>query len=701
MATADEYAAWIVANAGKKGSPEFAAVASAYEEAKAAESAGQGDTPDMEFQVTADRYGGTVTEPDQQIPEPPAPPETTAAGLAGAATRGLSLPAAGALAGGAAGAMLGGVGAVPGAMAGAAAGSLAGMVGDPIVGAINSHFGTKYSMPTEAMEDLLTRLGVPEPRTAAERIVQVTSAGAGGAGGMVAAGRGMQAATSPLWQNIGAKTAELPAAQIAGGAGGGFGLGVAQEAGMDTAGTLGASTVGAIAGSMLPGKPRVSAAVTGAPKAAAGMVTKPAQFLARVAAGKPPAKLVEMAETIRNDPYNADAAGYKLPNPYAQAAQADDLAAEVLRQGWRPKFVAAVKASSPEDYAAMRKMVNLYELGQKRANIAARPADIVGDTMLKRIEYVGNVKRQAGGEIDAAAKRSVADGGLMGAQVDYSPAMDAFMRNLEGLGVKIGQGVPDPDFTVGGIGVSLRGSDIEGDAASKVLLEKVIRRLSTDAPDGYGLHRAKRWIDNQVEYGKKSETGLLGDTERVVKALRRDINQALRDYSPAYERANVKFKDALDSLEALQDAVGTKIDMNGPNADKALGQEARKLLTNYQARVRMLGALDDIEGVARKYGMKVNDSVTNQILVSNELDRMFGAAAEGSLKGVMESALRPGLQVAQGNARQAAFELATGLIDKARGINEANAIAALKRLLNEKQTVESSAKKTTLPAIRK
>ena len=37
MATADEYAAWIVENKDKKGSPDFDTVAKAYEEAKTAE----------------------------------------------------------------------------------------------------------------------------------------------------------------------------------------------------------------------------------------------------------------------------------------------------------------------------------------------------------------------------------------------------------------------------------------------------------------------------------------------------------------------------------------------------------------------------------------------------------------------------------------------------------------------------------------
>ena len=39
MATADEYAEWIVKNKSLKGTPDFNTVAKAYEEAKATESA--------------------------------------------------------------------------------------------------------------------------------------------------------------------------------------------------------------------------------------------------------------------------------------------------------------------------------------------------------------------------------------------------------------------------------------------------------------------------------------------------------------------------------------------------------------------------------------------------------------------------------------------------------------------------------------
>lgn len=649
----------------------------------------------MDYEALAKQYGGTAVPEQKTTAQPefdlyklaeqyggaPVEPETTLAGLSGAATRGLAPVAAGAALGAALGAPIGGVGAVPGAVAGAAAAGLTQLVGDPVVGSINSMFGTKYTLPTDAMEDLLTRVGVPEARTAAERIMQTTMAGMGTGGGGVALGQSMARQASPLMRDIGGALAAQAPAQIVGGGTAGLSSQTAAELGAGPGGQLLAGLAGGVGGGLAASRPRVIEMVKQAPARAAETVSAIPQAVTRVATGAPSPKINEITRGIVSDPYNADFAGYKIP-PGAATAVVDDVAKEAIRQGWRPKFVSALKASSPEDYSASRKMLNLWELGAKRANIDKRPTDIVGDTMLKRIDYIDRVKTDAGKALEVAANN------LKGKRVDYTPAIDNFIGRLEKLGVGVGHNIDNPDFTVGDIGVSLRGSVIEGDQESKRLLGAVFKRLSTDAPDGYGVHNAKRWIDNQVEYGKKSATGLLGDTERAVKALRRDLNQSLRDYSLEYAKANTKYSDTITAMESLKNAIGSKVDIEGPNANKALGTEARKLMSNYQARVNMLTAIDDIESVAKRYGMKVNDSIANQMIVANEIDRMFGAVAEGSFKGQIEQAMTTGVKAARGDAIGTAIDLAKGVIDRTRGINEKNAVAALRKLLAEKQQIE-------------
>jgi hypothetical protein len=178
-------------------------------------------------------------------------PQTTATGLMGAITRGVAPVAGGAALGAMLGAPVGGVGAIPGAIAGAGAGALATTIGDPIVNTINSMLGTKYTLPTQAMEDLLTRIGVAQPKTEAERIVQSTAAGAAGAGGFVGAGKAIQAAAgtaAPVTREVGRMLATQPVAQVAGGAGAGAASQMAQEAGLGPVGQVVAGIGGGMAG---------------------------------------------------------------------------------------------------------------------------------------------------------------------------------------------------------------------------------------------------------------------------------------------------------------------------------------------------------------------------------------------------------------------------------------------------------------------
>jgi hypothetical protein len=127
MATADDYAAWIVANKDKKGTPEFATVAAAYQEAKG-ESAAQPKAPE---------------QPQRTLGE-------SAARAGGLGIRDI----------------------VQGAM------SLPNLIADPVNATINAGIygvnkmaGTNIpslDLPSRALPKLLTQAGLPEPQTGAE-----------------------------------------------------------------------------------------------------------------------------------------------------------------------------------------------------------------------------------------------------------------------------------------------------------------------------------------------------------------------------------------------------------------------------------------------------------------------------------------------------------------------------------------------------
>lgn len=411
-----------------------------------------------------------------------------------------------------------------------------------------------------------------------------------------------------------------------------------------------------------------------------------------VAPGRALAPAQARALEIQRDPYNADHAGVKVEGGQAVP---DTAAREAMRQGWRPGFVQAVKQMSEADRRAAQKELNIHKIGRKNERFRAtnRPGDVVGETFQQRVNDLFGLKREAGKEIETAGET------LKGERVDYAPAFERFEQGLQDIGVTIrkdGGDLPRTDVKAGRIRLSMRGSDIEGDAASKRLLGKVFARLAdTDKVDAYALHRAKRWLDTQIEFGKKSKNGLLNVTERLVKGLRRDINKTLQDYSAGYKAANAKYSRSLGALDDIQKAVGTTVDLEGPSAAKALGQEARKLLTNYRARVKMLDAVARGEETLKDFGKTYPTDIVNQMMFANEIDHMFGAVAPGTFKGQIQSAIQSGLEAAQKTARKrpldVAFDLVGSAVEKMRGVNEENSIKAIERLLKE-QRAESKSK---------
>lgn len=208
--------------------------------------------PTTTAQAAQPTPGVTAMSPEQWLASTTSAkaPETTAAGVMGAAARGLAPVATGAALGAAMGAPLAGVGAIPGAVAGAGAAALATTIGDPIVSTVNSLLGTQFTKPTEAMENLLTKIGVAQPKTEAERIVQSTVSGAAGAGGMASAGQAIMKAAgtaAPVTREVARQLAAQPATQIAAGAGAGAASQTAQEMGFGPVGQFVAGLGGGMA----------------------------------------------------------------------------------------------------------------------------------------------------------------------------------------------------------------------------------------------------------------------------------------------------------------------------------------------------------------------------------------------------------------------------------------------------------------------
>jgi hypothetical protein len=505
---------------------------------------------------------------------------------------------------------------------------------------------------------------------------------------------------SPVTREVGRLLAETPGFQaLAGGTAAAAG-GAAKEAGAGPVGQI-AATVG---GALVPSIPAVTRAVTqqvarqvappgagirerlepttieqlrlGVEPTSEPTIRESLQSIKATVGGKlSPQDSATLRKQIAQDPASTELVNFRISGSQAVP---DNEAASAITQGWKDGTIASIKAATDKDRQAMTKMLNIFKMGEKNDNFRAlnRPADILGDTVQSRIDFLARNNKTSGMAIDRIAQSR-----LRGETVDYDPAVNSFLKDLENIGVKV-------ELDQAGVAkANLDGSRIEGDVAGEKLLNIVLKRLSkTAAPDALGVHDAKRFIDTQVDYGKRNLSNpLTAEAERIVKGLRRNLNQSLGDKFPVYKAANEKYADTITALNDLQKAAGTNIDFDSASANKQLGTAMRKLTSNYGTRANLIDSLDQANQVVSKYGMKLDDDIVNQLIFVNELDRMFGAAAQTSLKGqVAEGALGTGVDIARGNLRQRAFDLLAEKAEELRGVNKENAVKAMEDLLKRK-----------------
>lgn len=117
---------------------------------------------------------------------------------AGLTARSLGPLGAGMTAGALMGAPFGGVGAIPGAIAGGAAAVLAEPIADLAVTAWNAATGQNRPMPSQAIQQLMTSAGLPQPETPTERVMSTTTRAAGEALTGAGAARNVAQALSPV-----------------------------------------------------------------------------------------------------------------------------------------------------------------------------------------------------------------------------------------------------------------------------------------------------------------------------------------------------------------------------------------------------------------------------------------------------------------------------------------------------------------------
>ena len=388
----------------------------------------------------------------------------------------------------------------------------------------------------------------------------------------------------------------------------------------------------------------------------------------------------DLYKTLKSRPDSSTVAQYQLIN---DRVVADPLAVNAIDQGWDSAVLGSIKTSSNKDKFQMTRMLGVFEEGKIRADYAAlnRPEAVLGKSMLDRVNFLINQNKSSGIEIGKIAKQK-----LKGQKINVDPAVGKLLQDLEEIKVKVVLG--NENGFLRNPTISFDGSQLQADRSSQRLLRDVMKYLNdVDSTDALSVHELKKFLDSTLVYGKKAANPIAPKIDQILKSFRRNLNDSLNVINKDYQAANKKFSETITALDAIQDAVGKKVEFDSDRASDAFGTALRRVLSNYGTRNSIIDSIDLVETVARKYGMDINDDLIKQLVFVNEIDRMFGSVAPSSFKGQIEQAAKKGLDFARSDAANKAFMIAVGAKDLMKTkTSQKAAIEAMKKLLKRRSS---------------
>lgn len=372
----------------------------------------------------------------------------------------------------------------------------------------------------------------------------------------------------------------------------------------------------------------------------------------------------QITKLIEQNSDDIQRAGFVLKDgvPVTEAA-----AKEAKRQGVDAGTVSLMQSASKSDKASMRKALDILKKAKRSKTFAIsnRPGDAAGAVVKSRYDAVKKINRQAGKEVNEAAK-------ALKGNANVSGAYNSFLNELQELGVTITRaksgrlkGVYDE-------------SEFAESPSSQRILNNFIARSEKGEVAAISAHRLKRVISGAVESGKKNVNPILAKGEGALKTLRNGINETLREMSPAYKAANSKFSNTRGALDDFEEVAGPNFDPNSENASKQLVNITRSLMSNNQKRIPAMDSINALQESAKKFGVKFDDDILKQAAFMDELETLFGSSAKTSFGGQIEKATSRAIR---GDKAGIAADIAEAGIQKVRGINEEKLIKSLEELL--------------------
>lgn len=344
------------------------------------------------------------------------------------------------------------------------------------------------------------------------------------------------------------------------------------------------------------------------------------------------------------------------------------------RQGFDERVLRSVETASPATKKKQREAIAILEERMKNADFAAtnRSSDPLGASVFERYKKLNGLREKIGRQLKSTVKND-----LKGLSVDARSINNEFFDALSDLGVRFRS-------KNGKIVTNFNNMDDVSQAGAERIVKRILPRLN-EKMSAQQAHKLKKLIDSAVNFKglPTQDEALPAALDSALKSMRASLNNAVGDVSPKYKEVNGKFKQVVEPLSQMDKMYKS---MLGLSDEQAIGsgigtKSARTLMSNNATRGAMIDLLSQSEEALKANKVKFDDDLIKQAVFIDELERMFGSEASASFTGASARAVEQQGIEAAGGAIGIPLELMRTGIDAAKGVNQKNALKALKDML--------------------
>lgn len=278
------------------------------------------------------------------------------------------------------------------------------------------------------------------------------------------------------------------------------------------------------------------------------------------------------------------------------------------------EFMATLRA---DDKKVVSEMIDLAEKSSVDKRADRRPIDVVGGNLVNAIKPVQAKQVEFGKVLDETAKS------LKGKQIDIQPLRQDIDKSIDDMGISVKDG--ELDFSR---------SEFKNNTAIQNTIQKAYNALPGDGDDAYDLHIFKKTIDQDVDFGVAGE-GLKGKSKVLLKDMRHKADAVLDGKFKDYDKANLDYANTTDILESTRSLFGKQ-----GFTDEKGAQLMRRIFSNAATRSDMIKLVKNIDDFSGEYGIKQQYNLTDQALMSEILENMYGTQALTGLQGEVTKAVK-------------------------------------------------------------